>query len=326
MRAPLLLTRLTLTLALVAAGAAASAQEAWPARPITLIVPFAAGSGTDIGARLLARDLSASLGAATVVVDNRPGANGAIGAQAAARARPDGHTLMIGNATSHAANFAFFAGKLGYGPASFDIVGTLGASPIGLYVAPGAPWRTLAELVADARRNPGKFSCGSGNATTQVACEVFRKQAGIEAVTVPYKGNPQSLTDVAGGQLSYAFADASVAAGFLEGRKIRALAVAAAQRNPVAPEVPTFVELGYAGFEVTGWSAVFAPAGVPRAIVERLNAAVRKSTESPESVQSRQRAGSIALPYDVEASRRFLQAEIARWARFVEVSGVKPEQ
>lgn len=317
-----LLRGLAATAALAATGV--GAQEAYPSRPITLVVPFAAGSGADIGARLLAKDLTDALGA-TVVVDNKPGANGAIGAQVVARAKPDGYTLMLGSATTNAANYAFFPGKLGYDAASFDIVGGIGASPISLYVAANAPWRSVAELVADAKRQPGKFSCGSGNAVTQVACEVFRKQAGIEAVNVPYKSNPQSLTDVVGGQVSYAFADAAVSQVFLEGKKLRAIGVAAAQRNAVTPEAATFKEQGFADFEITAWTAVFAPAGTPAPIIEKLNALIRKSTDSPESVQSRARSGSVAMPFNVAEAKRFVSGEVTRWARYVKDSGVKPE-
>lgn len=316
---------------LLAVAAAASltptvlAQDSYPSRPITMVVPFAAGSGTDIGTRILAKDLTALLGA-TVIVENKPGANGAIAAQAAARAKPDGYTLLVGSATTNAANFAFFPGKLGYESTSFDIVSGLGGSAISLYVAANSPWKTIAELVADAKRQPGKFNCGSGNAVTQVACEVFRKQAGIEAVNVPYKSNPQSLTDVVGGQVSFAFADASVAQVFLEGKRLRAIGVAAAQRNPVTPDAATFKEQGFADFEITAWTAVFAPAGTPVAIVEKLNAAIRKSADSPESVASRTRSGSFAINLDVPEARRFAANEVARWARYVKDSGVKPEQ
>jgi tripartite-type tricarboxylate transporter receptor subunit TctC len=325
MRRTLLLKGLLAAAAAATLTPAIQAQEAYPSRPITMVVPFAAGSGTDIGTRILAKDLTALLGA-TVIVENKPGANGAIAAQASARAKPDGYTLLVGSATTNAANFAFFPGKLGYEPTSFDIVSGLGGSAISLYVAANSPWKTIAELVADAKRQPGKFNCGSGNAVTQVACEVFRKQAGIDAVNVPYKSNPQSLTDVVGGQVSFAFADASVAQVFLEGKRLRAIGVAAAQRNPVTPDAATFKEQGFADFEITAWTAVFAPAGTPAAIVEKLNAAIRKSADSPESVASRTRSGAFAINLDVAEARRFAANELARWARYVKDSGVKPEQ
>lgn len=301
------------------------AQETYPNKAITIVVPFAAGSGADIGGRLLAKDLSDTLGVA-VVVDNKPGANGAIGAQAAARAKPDGYTLMVGSATTNATNFAFFPGKLGYETSSFDVVGGLGASPISLFVPAASPWRTVADLVADAKKSPGKLSCGSGNAVTQVACEVFRRQAGFDAVTVPYKSNPQSLTDLVGGQISFAFADAAVSQVFLEGKKLRAIGVAASHRNPATPDAATFKEQGFADFEITAWTAVFAPAGTPVAIEEKLNAAIRKSTEAPASVEMRAKSGSVGMPFNLADGKRFLGQEVQRWARYVKESGVKPEQ
>ena len=312
-------------MALSAAVAPALAQDAYPSRPITLVVPFAAGGGADIGARLLAKDMTEQLGVA-IVIDNKPGANGAIGAQAAARAKPDGYTLLMGSATTNAANHAFFAGKLGYETHSFDAVGGIGSSPLSLYVPVGSPWRNLADLVADAKRQPGKLNCGSGNATTQVACEVFRLSTGIQTLTVPYKSNPQSLNDVVGGQLAFAFADGAVSQPYLEGKRLRAIGVAAAQRSAVTPDVPTFREQGLPDFEITAWTVVFAPAGTPPAVIERLNAVIRKSAESPESVQTRARTGSAALMLGVPELRRFVDAEQQRWARYVKDSGVKPEQ
>lgn len=321
------LFRGTLAVALAAGGlaSAVSAGQEFPARAITLVVGAAPGSGTDIGARLLARDMAASLGV-TVVVDNKPSAAGTIAAQHVARAQPDGYTLFIGSATTNAANHAYFPGKLGYTPASFTPVGGIGTSPLALYVASDSPWRTLDDLLTQAKARPGALNCGNGNSTTQVGCEVFRKQAGIQTVQVPYKSNPQSLTDLAAGTLQFAFSDTSAAQAFVDNRKIRPLAVAAAQRLPSSPDLPTFIELGLSGFEITGWSMVFAPTGTPPAVVEKLNGVIRKSVQSPESVQRRQRTGGLALDLNVDDARRFVDTEIARWAHFVEFSGVKPAQ
>ena len=320
------LLKAVLVLGGIGASGVALAQEAWPARPITLVVPVAAGTGTDIGARLVAKHMATTLNV-PVVVENKVGANGMIGAQYVARARADGHVLLVGNATSNAANYAFYQGqaKLGYTPASFEIAGAMGLFPMSLYVAATSPWRTLGDLVADARRQPGKFNCGSGNSTTQVACEVLRKKAAIDIVTVPYKGNPQSLMDVAGGQLSFAFADAAIAQSFVDGRKLRALAVAATQRNPLTPEAPTFIEQGYPGFEITTWLALFAPAGTPPAVLERLNGAVRHSNQTPEAVQSRARSGGVVVTQTLPEARRWIDAEVKRWMSFIEATGVKPE-
>ena len=305
-----------------AVPAPAQAQDAYPSRTITLVVPFPAGSGTDMSARLLAKDMAESLGQ-TVVVENRPGANGTLGAQMVARARPDGYTLLIGAAATNASNYAFFPGRLGYTPASFEIVGGMGIVPLSLFVPAGSPWKTLADLIADAKKNPGKIACGSGTTVAQVACEVFKLRAGVDLLNVPYKGSPPALNDLAGGQVQVVFADGTSAASLIEGKRLRVLATAAGKRLPYWPEVPTFVELGMTDLEISAWSALFWPAGTPAAVQQRLNAAVRRSIDSPESVATRQRTGSLAMPFSLEEGRRFVAAEIERWARFVKDSGVK---
>lgn len=305
-----------------AVPAPAQAQDAYPSRTITLVVPFPAGSGTDMSARLLAKDMAESLGQ-TVVVENRPGANGTLGAQMVARARPDGYTLLIGAAATNASNYAFFPGRLGYTPASFEIVGGMGIVPLSLFVPAGSPWKTLADLIADAKKNPGKIACGSGTTVAQVACEVFKLRAGVDLLNVPYKGSPPALNDLAGGQVQVVFADGTSAASLIEGKRLRVLATAAGKRLPYWPEVPTFVELGMTDLEISAWSALFVPAGTPAAVQQRLNAAVRRSIDSPESVATRQRTGSLAMPFSLEEGRRFVAAEMERWARFVKDSGVK---
>lgn len=320
----------TALLGLCAAAAAilptaAQAQDTYPSRTITLVVPFPAGSGSDMSARLLAKDMSETMGQ-TVVVDNRPGANGALGSQAVARARPDGYTLLVGVAATHAANYAFYPGKLGYQPNSFEMVGGLGMVPLSLFVTANAPWKNLAELIADAKKNPGKVACGSGTTVAQVACEVFKLRAGIDLLNVPYKGSPPALTDLASGQVQVVFADGTSAAPLLENKRLRVLATAAGKRVPFWPEVPTFVELGMADLEISAWSALFAPAGTPAAVLQRLNAATRRSAELPEAVAARQRSGSLPLVMTLEEGRRFVAAEVDRWARLVKDSGVKLEQ
>lgn len=300
----------------------AIAQDAYPARTINLVVPFPAGSGTDLSARLLAKDMTESLGQ-SVVVENRPGANGSLGAQIVMRAKPDGHTLLIGAAATNASNYAFYPGRLGYTPASFEIVGGLGIVPLSLVVAANAPWKNLAELIAEGKRNPGRLACGSGTTTAQVACEIFMRRAGITVLNVPYKGTPPAMTDLAGGQVQFVFADGTSASPLVEQKRLRVLATAASKRVPYWPDVPTFGELGMADMEFSAWSAVFAPAGTPTAVMQKLNSVVRRSTESPESVAARQRSGSLAMAYTLDEGQRFVAGEIERWARFVKESGVK---
>jgi len=323
---PRLLAASTCVAAMLVGASCALAQDAFPSRPVTLVVPFGPGSGTDIAARLLAKGMSEQL-RVPVIVDNKVGANGAIGAQAAAKAKADGYTLVIGSATTHAVNFGFFPGKLGYEPEQFQGVAGLNFNSVSLYVPADSSWKTLSELVTDAKRNPGKFSCGSGNAVTQVACEVFRHDAGIQATNIPYKSNPQSLTDVVGNQVSYAFSDGGAARAFVEGKRLRPLAVAAAARNAAMPDAATFREQGMPNFEFTAWIAVFAPAGVPATVVEQLHTAVRKANEAPEMVQMTAKSGGTAMRFNNAAeTQAFYKAEVARWAKYVKDSGVKPEQ
>lgn len=311
--------------ALLAYAASATwAQSSYPSRPITLVVPFAAGSGTDIGARVLAKDMGDAL-KTPVIVENKPGANGALGSAAVARAKPDGYTLLVGSATTNAVNFSFFPSKLGYEPRSFDVVAGIGTSPVSMYIATGAKWHNLSELLAYGKTHPGQLRCGSGNAVTQVGCEIFYKLTGIDATTIPYKSNPQSLTDLAGGHIDFAFSDASVAKTFIDSKKIVPVAVAASKRYPATPEIPTFLEQGIAGFEITAWTAVFAPAGTPAPVIESLHAAILKSSHSPEAVQLRASSGTQPLEFSLEESRHFVKEEVRRWAAYVKNSGVKPE-
>lgn len=301
------------------------AQTSYPEKPITLVVPFTPGSGSDIVARIIAKGLNDSI-KATVVIENKPGANGALGAQAVARAKPDGYTLLLGSATTNAVNYAFFPGKLGYEPSSFDIVAGLGASDVSLYINSGQPWKNIQDLIAEAKKNPGKLSCGSGNAVTQVACEFFKRRAGIDVVTVPYKSNSQSLTDLAGGQLAFAFSDSTAAQALVAGKKVRSLASAGEKRSPVAPEVSTFAEQGIKDFEFIAWTAVFAPAGVLLPVAEKLNAAINKISDGAEMAQLRSKAGSTPLVMDLTGAKRFVNREIGSWKKYIEETGVKPEQ
>ena len=302
--------------------ATAQAQDNYPSKPITLVVSQAAGAGSDIAARLLARELQRELNA-NVVVDNKPGGNGAIAAQLVARAAPDGYTLLMGTAATNAANFAFFPGKLGYEPGSFEVAGVLSASPMSLLVTAEAPWKTVAELIADAKKQPGKLNCGAGIATAQVACEIFARRNGLQAATVNYRSSPQSLTDLAGGQVQYVVADQAAASALVASKKLRALAVLAPTRTALWPDVPTMIELGMADFQVIGWAGVFAPAGTPKAALDKLNAVLMKANDAPEFVKSRATNGGIPLVFNQREAQQFVKSEVDRWQRLFRESGVK---
>lgn len=308
------------------AAHAAAAQSSYPNHNMTLVVPFVAGSGTDIVTRSLAKHLGEAF-KVPVIVENKPGANGAIGAQWVARAKPDGYTLLVGSATTNAANFAFYPGKLGYRPDSFEIVAGVAGAALALHVAAGSPWNTVGDLIASVKRSEGKtaFSCGSGNAVTQVACEIFRKEAGIEFTTIPYKSNPPALADVIGEQVSFAFSDTAASQALVQGGKLRILGITGAQRNPMYPQVNTFAEQGYPGMQFTAWTAVFAPADTPRPVIDKLNSEINRWIDSPEGKQLLALSGSFPLRMNVQESRRFAASEVTRWARYIKESNVHPE-
>jgi tripartite-type tricarboxylate transporter receptor subunit TctC len=306
----------------LAFASAGNAQDRFPSRPITLVVPFAPGSGTDIATRSLAKSLGESLNA-TVVVDNKPGANGAIGAQSVARAKPDGHTLLVGSATTNAANYALFPGKLGYEPSSFEMVAGMTGASLALHVAASSSWHSVADLVAAGKKD--ELNCGSGNAVTQVACEIFKQQTLIKAVTIPYKSNPQSLTDLVGGQISFAFSDTAASQALIQGKQVRVLGIAGPERNPSVPDARTFAEQGMPKFQFTAWTGLFAPTGTPDAVLETLNAGVNRWLASPEGVRLRDQTGSLQFRFSRPEAKQFVQSEVKRWESYIKESNVRPE-
>jgi tripartite-type tricarboxylate transporter receptor subunit TctC len=312
-----------LGLSMVFACSSALAQAAYPTKAITIVVPFAPGSGADLAARNLSKDMSLTL-KQPVIVSNRPGANGAIGAAFAANAAPDGYTLLLGSGTTQAANFAFRVSNMGYTTSSFDMISGLGASPVMMYVAGSDPIASVPALVAEAKKNIGRMSCSSGNAVTEVACAVFKKRSGIFAPTIPYRSNAQSLADLAGGQISFSFSDPSAALALVDGKKIRPLAVAATQRMAIYADVPTFAELGLKDMEITAWTGLFAPKGTPREVLDKLNAIVKAHVSSEDSVKLLARIGSSSLWMPLDQSKKFLDAEVSKWERYVKSTGIKP--
>lgn len=301
---------------------AASGAEAWPSKPITILVTFAAGSGSDISARFYAKALKEKFNANSVV-DIRPGAAGMIGAQAAAKAAPDGYTVLMGSGTVNAANYPLFRDRITYQPKDFDTVATLYASPATLFVAKDLTGDTVRQVIEQADRTGRKLNCGSGNAVTQVACEILRRKSGADIVNIPYKGNAQSLTDLTGGQITLAFSDLGAAAPFLARGSIRALAVPAASRVPTLPDVRTFAEQGMADVEFLSWNGLFVPAGTPRDIIVKLNEAARHMLASADWEKQRLNTSGIKVSGDLKESEAFVAAEIVKWDRYVRESGVK---
>ena len=258
----------------LAAGAGA---QSWPSKPIRYVVPFAPGGTTDILGRTIAEKLSVALGQ-PVVVENKPGAGGGVGAEFTAKQPADGYTLMGGTISTHAINASLYK-NLGYDPVrDFTPVTLIARVPNMLVVNPSLPANNVKELIALLKANPNKYSfASSGNGTSQhLSGELFKTMTGVEMQHIPYKGSPPALADVVGGNVAMTFDNITTALPLAKGGKLRALAVTTAQRSSVAPDVPTLAEAGLAGYEVGSWQGVFAPAGVPPDIPRRLNTEIVK--------------------------------------------------
>jgi len=299
--------------ALIAPGARAQAD--WPGGPIRFIVPFPAGSGTDLNARLIGERLGAALGQ-PVVVENRPGADGSIAAEAAARSKPDGYTVFVTSNSTHASNPALRR-SLPYDPImDFAPVTLIGTAPLMVLVHPSVPARTIGELIAHAKAQAGQLNFSSGSASSRVAGEMFKSMAGVDMTNVTYKGNPQALADLAAGQVQVMFCDAGTALPQVSAGRVRALAVTSLQRAGAVPDLPTVAESGVPGFEMVAWTAVFVPAGTPAPIIATLSARIGEVLRSPEY---RAKAGPTTdlAPGTPEQLGAFVRAEIDKWKRVV---------
>jgi tripartite-type tricarboxylate transporter receptor subunit TctC len=315
----------TIALAVSAVLTRGASAQAWPAKPIRLIVPFPPGGGTDAVSRMIAEKLGAALGVA-VIVDNRPGAGGNIGLDATAKATPDGYTFGMGQTSNLAINPTLYA-KPTFDPLKdFTPVVLVASQPMVLIVANDAPWKTLADLVAAAKAKPGSLTMASaGNGTVgHLAGEMFARQAGIEFVHVPYKGASPALTDLMGGQVSLFFASAgAVAPQLATGGKVRGLAVTSAKRVTKLAAIPTVAESGYPGFEATDWKGLVAPAGIPASLRDRVNAEVVSILQSREAIDRLATEGSEPMGGTPEFFAAFLRTQNATWGKIVRDSGAK---
>ena len=314
-------------LALGTVGAAlsngAAAQDLAPGRPITLVVPTAAGGTTDFAARLLAEPLGQRLGR-PIVVDNRAGANGVIGTQAVTRARPDGHTLLVQYSGYHVGTPAVVR-NIGWDPLK-DLapVALLMDAPQVLLAHPSVPARTLAELVAHAKANPGKLNyASSGNGSMQhLGTELLKQRAGIDLVHVPYRGTGPVMQDLVSGRVQLFLTTPPPAVPFLRSGQLRALALAARERHPALPEVPTADEAGLPGFVVEAWFAVFAPASTPAPFVERLAAEVSAITATPEFRAKAEEQGAVVRPMTPAELGARVERELSEWAEVVRAGNI----
>jgi tripartite-type tricarboxylate transporter receptor subunit TctC len=314
-------------LAALAAFAALNAAGAWPERPVRMIVPFPPGGATDVIARVIAQELSGPLGQ-QVVVENRAGATGNIGADLVAKSAPDGYTLLLGALTSHSINVTLQQGKLPYDlEKDFAPVSIAGVVPLVFVVHPSVPANSLKELIALAKARPGYLTyASSGQGGPQhLAGELFQRVAGVQLLHVPYKGSGPAMTDLIGGQVLTMIETAPAAMPFIKSGKLRALAAASAQRIPNLTEVPTATEAGLPGYEVSSMFGLVAPAGTPRAVIQRLNAEVVRILQVPEVKEKMLQQGVVAMPTTPEQAAQRIHDEVAKWAKVIREANVKAE-
>lgn len=310
---------------LAATTAQAQTPALWPAKLITLVVTYPPGGGADAMARLIAPRLSDALGQ-PVVIENKPGASGQIGAAAVAKAVPDGHTLML-DASSFAVNPALYP-KLPYDTdKAFRPIGIIALFPNVVLVNAQFPAKSVAELVAAAKsRKDAVAFASSGNGSAQhLAGAMFESAARVDMAHIPYKGGGPALNDVVGGQVPVFFGNLASTLGHIQGGKLRALAVTSAKRSAILPDVPTLAEAGVRGAEVYEWNVVLAPIGTPDAVVARLSAALQKALESPEVKARIAQLGGEMQGGDPDAAQRFVRGQMAQWARVVKERGIALE-
>jgi tripartite-type tricarboxylate transporter receptor subunit TctC len=311
---------------LIFAGLAppASGQAPYPNRTITLVLPFAAGSGTDTTTRIISQHLGVALGVG-LVIDNKPGANGMIAATYAARAAPDGYTLFVTTNTTHSAN-PFLLKTLTYDPVrDFVPIARTGDLPFMLVVNNELPVKSVAELVAYGKANPGKLTYASGSSSSSVSGATFAYNAGIDMLHVPYKSSPPALTDVIGGRISMMFVDVLTGLPHVKGNALRALAVTTRDRSPLMPELPSMQEAGVPDFDITSWQGYFAPAGTPKEIVTRLNAEIRKIIETPEIKAQLATLGMDAFSGTPEQLGAFVAEQLVLWEKLIKNAGIEKQ-
>jgi tripartite-type tricarboxylate transporter receptor subunit TctC len=314
---------LLLLCALLAAGNAHA--DDYPSKSIRLIVPFAAGGAVGAVARVLSTPLSAGLGQ-PVVIDNRGGAGGIIGMDAVAKAAPDGYTLLLAHS-----GLTYMPGlykKLPFDPVR-DFAGVITAvsGSYVLAVSAQSPFKSVAELVANAKANPGKLTYGSAGigSTLHLAAEFFRRAAGIDILHVPYKGAAQATTDLVGGQVQMMFGPLVAIMPLADAGKLRALAVTSPKRSALAPNVPTMIESGIPDFEVTGWYGLAAPAGTPKAVIDKLNGETHTALKSAELIEQFRLQGYEPLGGTPDEMNAQIKADTARWTRIIQDAGVQPQ-
>lgn len=299
--------------------------QAWPAKPVKLVVPYPPGGPTDIVARVVAQHLSEQTGQ-QFVVENKAGAGGNLGAEAVARSPADGYTLLVAT-TAHAINMAMFKNLTYDVQRDFVPVSLLTQGPLVLVANPAFPGKSVTEVIAQARARPGQLNyASSGNGqSTHLSAELFNSMAGVKLNHVPYKGSAPALTDVIAGQVPLMFDTMLSAMPFVKAGKLKAIAVTSPQRSPVAPDVPTVAESGLPGYEVFAWNGLFAPTGTPAAVLARLGDEMKKTLNLPEVKEKFALQGFAATYTTPEQGAAFVRAEVDKWARAVKLSGATVE-
>ncbi len=306
----------------VMASSPALAQT-YPNRPVRLVVPFPAGSATDHVARVVGMHLQEALGQ-PFVIENKPGAQGVIAAEAVVKSLPDGYTLFVTTNTAVAANVSLFK-KLPYDPVKdFAPVARIGTTPLVLMVKSDFPAKNVQEFLAYVKAQPGKLSAGYGSSSSQVTIAMLRTLAQIDVVSVPYKGIPLAVTDVLSGNLAFTFVDLGNAMAQAKGGKLRALGVTADKRTSLAPDWPALAET-VPGYDITAWFAIMAPAGTPNDVVRKLHDAIVNGVVKSDVQAKLATIGITPAPMNPDELGRFIQVEIAKWAKLVKDAGIEPE-
>ena len=295
-----------------------------PAKPVTLVVPFAAGSATDQLARALGQSITEQTKQA-VIVDNKAGASGMLAAQQVARAPADGYTVLITTNTTQAANEHLYK-KLPYDPVKdFVPVTGLGRGGQVLVVRADSPYKRVADLIADAKKRPGKLSFGSGSSSSRVAGEMFKQLTHTDILHVPYKSNPNAITDLLGGQIDFMITDTSTGVPQIKGGKLRGLGVSTTKRNALLPDLPTLDEAGVKGYDMGYWFAAYVPAGTPQPVVARLRELLVAGTQSAAAKTFFEGSGSDAWTTTPEELAKFQSADAQKWGRVIKAAGIEPE-
>ncbi len=298
--------------------------DTFPSGPFRLIVPFGPGSATDQGARNIADGLNRAFGV-PAVVENKPGANGAIAAEVAAKARPDGQTIFVCSNTAAASNVALMK-ALPYDPLTdFEPLTLIGRAPVFLIVNPKIPANSVQEFVALCKREAGKINFGSGSASTRISGELLKAKAGIDMVHVPYKSTPQALQDTMSGHVQMCFADPVTSLPQVKAGTVLCLGVGSRGRYKLTPEIPTLIEQGVPDFELMTWTGVLMPKGVPQPILGRLHEAIVKTITEPGYVERQAQGGAEIAPCSPEEMRKIQVAEIELYREMMKIAGIEPE-